>query len=257
MDGTIITANDNFLAALGYSLEEFQGKHHNMFVEPSFKASQEYKIFWERLNQGELESKEYKRIGKAGKEFWIQASYNPIFDLNGTPFKVVKYASDITGNKSSIEKIKDTLMAMSNDDLPHKIEGDLFGEFNIIGESINLLIENLSSMVGEIRSTSTSVYDSARELAMGNSELSERTETQASSLEETASAIEELTSTAQQNSKNSATVSKLSNAVMNKAKSGGGVVKNAIAAMSDINRSSKKLLTLLASLMKSHFKLIH
>ena len=96
MDGTIITANDNFLNAMGYTLDEVKGKHHRMFVEPGFDATSEYIQFWEKLNRGEYESKQYKRIGKGGKEIWIQASYNPIMDLNGKPFKVVKYATDVT-----------------------------------------------------------------------------------------------------------------------------------------------------------------
>ena len=96
MDGTIITANSNFLSALGYSLEEVQGQHHSMFVDTAFKQSAEYREFWAKLNRGEYESKEYKRIGKGGKEVWIQASYNPIMDLSGKPFKVVKYATDVT-----------------------------------------------------------------------------------------------------------------------------------------------------------------
>ena len=96
MDGTIITANDNFLNVMGYTLDEIKGQHHSMFVEPGYKDSLEYKQFWEKLNRGEYETRQYKRIGKNGKEVWIQASYNPIFDLEGKPFKVVKYATDIT-----------------------------------------------------------------------------------------------------------------------------------------------------------------
>ena len=96
LDGTIITANDNFLNALDYTLAEVQGQHHRMFVEESFRASVEYRQFWETLNRGNYQAGEYKRIGKGGKEVWIQASYNPILDLNGQPFKVVKYATDVT-----------------------------------------------------------------------------------------------------------------------------------------------------------------
>jgi len=99
MDGTIITANENFLSTMGYTLDEVRGKHHSMFAEPDFAASDEYKQFWEKLNRGEYESAEFKRLGKGGKEVWIQASYNPIQDLNGKPFKVVKYATDITAEK--------------------------------------------------------------------------------------------------------------------------------------------------------------
>lgn len=96
MDGTIITANENFCKAMGYALSEIQGKHHSMFAEPGFAASQEYKDFWAKLNRGEFQSAEYKRLGKGGCEVWIMASYNPIMDMNGKPFKVVKYAVDIT-----------------------------------------------------------------------------------------------------------------------------------------------------------------
>ncbi len=96
LDGTIITANENFLSVLGYNLDEITGKHHSMFVEPAFAAGAEYKEFWAALGRGEYQAAEYKRIGKGGKEVWIQASYNPIFDRDGKPFKVVKFATDIT-----------------------------------------------------------------------------------------------------------------------------------------------------------------
>lgn len=96
LDGTIITANENFLGAVGYSLEEIRGKHHRLFVDPSEHSSPEYKSFWEKLARGEFQSGEYKRVGNGGKEIWIQATYNPLFDSKGNPYKVVKFCSDIT-----------------------------------------------------------------------------------------------------------------------------------------------------------------
>ncbi|MEH6525937.1 MAG: PAS domain-containing methyl-accepting chemotaxis protein [Sneathiella sp.] len=96
LDGTIIDANENFLSTLGYSIDEIRGEHHRKFVEPSFAGSSEYKEFWAALGRGEFQSAEYKRLGKGGKEIWIQASYNPIFDPSGKPIKVVKFATDIT-----------------------------------------------------------------------------------------------------------------------------------------------------------------
>ncbi len=99
LDGSILRANDNFLKALGYSLDEIKGKHHSMFVEPTYRDSNDYKAFWAKLNAGEYQAGEYKRIGKGGREVWIQASYNPILDANGKPFKVVKFATDVTGQK--------------------------------------------------------------------------------------------------------------------------------------------------------------
>ena len=99
LDGTIITANDNFLATVGYRLDEIQGKHHSMFVSPAERDSAAYREFWAKLGRGEYEAAEYKRFGKGGKEVWILASYNPILDEAGKPFKVVKFASDITADK--------------------------------------------------------------------------------------------------------------------------------------------------------------
>jgi methyl-accepting chemotaxis protein len=96
MDGTIRSANQNFLNAMGYTLGEIEGRHHSLFVEPAESGSAAYKEFWENLNRGQYQAAEYKRIAKGGREIWIQASYNPILDLNGKPFKVVKYATDIT-----------------------------------------------------------------------------------------------------------------------------------------------------------------
>ena len=99
MDGKILMANQNFLDAMGYTLAEVQGKHHQIFVDPAYAKSPEYKKFWETLRSGKYMSAEYRRFGKGGKEVWIQASYNPILDMNGRPFKVVKYATDVTAEK--------------------------------------------------------------------------------------------------------------------------------------------------------------
>ncbi|RZF80903.1 methyl-accepting chemotaxis protein [Pseudoalteromonas sp. CO325X] len=108
LDGTIITANDNFLSTLGYRLEEIKGQHHRMFVPPEEAASPEYTVFWQRLSQGEYNSGQYKRIGKNGAEIWIQASYNPIFDMNGDPVKVVKYATDITEQRQQERQARES-----------------------------------------------------------------------------------------------------------------------------------------------------
>ena len=96
MDGTIRTANQNFLDAMGYTLGEVQGRHHSMFVAPGERDAPAYREFWEKLKHGQYQAAEYKRIAKGGREIWIQASYNPILDLNGKPLKVVKYATDVT-----------------------------------------------------------------------------------------------------------------------------------------------------------------
>jgi len=96
LDGTIVYANDNFLRVMGYSLDEIKGKHHSMFAEPGVSSTIEYRHFWDKLARGEYHAGQYKRLGKGGKEVWIEASYNPIMDTAGKPCKVVKFATDIT-----------------------------------------------------------------------------------------------------------------------------------------------------------------
>ncbi|MGL4475183.1 MAG: methyl-accepting chemotaxis protein [Shewanella sp.] len=254
MDGTIINANHNFLHVMGYSLDDIRGKHHSMFVDPQYKTSHEYQEFWQRLNRGEYEVSEYLRLGKAGKKVWIQASYNPIFDLNGKPFKVVKYASDITERKRTIAKIRNVLMAMSRGDLSRNIDQELFGEFKVIGNSLNDFIETLKDMVANIRSASNTVFDSAREIASGNDELSHRTEGQASRLEQTSAAMEQLNSTVQQNAENASRAAVLSTSMMSKANDGGNVVASTILAMEDINASSNKIADIISVINEIAFQ---
>jgi methyl-accepting chemotaxis protein len=99
MDGSIVTANQNFLNALGYRLDEIQGKQHSMFVPVAQRDSADYRAFWAALNRGEFQAGEYKRIAKGGREIWIEASYNPVLDGSGKPLKVVKFATDVTRRK--------------------------------------------------------------------------------------------------------------------------------------------------------------
>jgi methyl-accepting chemotaxis protein len=133
LDGTIITANDNFLAAVGYSLAEIQGKHHGMFVAPAERDSSAYRAFWASLNRGELQSAEYKRFGKGGKEIWILASYNPILDDTGKPFKVVKFASDVSEQKLSTANFAGQIEAIGKSQAV--IEFDMDGKVLVANEN--------------------------------------------------------------------------------------------------------------------------
>jgi methyl-accepting chemotaxis protein len=106
LDGVILDANENFLSAVGYTLAEIVGKHHSMFVEPAHKDSAEYRSFWTSLKRGEYQAAQYKRVGKGGREVWIQASYNPIFDASGRPTRVVKFATDITAQVKLLTELR-------------------------------------------------------------------------------------------------------------------------------------------------------
>jgi methyl-accepting chemotaxis protein len=145
MDGTIITANANFLGALGYSLAEIKGHHHSMFVEPSERDGAAYREFWAALNRGLYQAAEYKRIGKGGKEVYIQASYNPILDLNGKPFKVVKYATDVT---------KQVLVRMGNERVRGMMESVAAGS-----EELNASVREISEAMTKSRETAMSAVE--------------------------------------------------------------------------------------------------
>jgi methyl-accepting chemotaxis protein len=132
LDGTILDANENFLKTLGYTLEEIQGRHHSMFVEPAYRESAEYRQFWSDLAAGRFQAAEYKRIGKGGKEVWIQASYNPVFDADGVPSKVVKFATETTAAKAL--QLVNQRYASMNDNSPTNL---MFADKDLIIRYIN------------------------------------------------------------------------------------------------------------------------
>jgi len=179
MDGTIIQTNDNFLKTMGYTLDEVKGKHHGIFVEESYRQSPDYKDFWAKLNRGEYQAAEYKRIGKGGKEVWVQASYNPILDLNGKPFKVVEYATDITQQKTAAEELKrkvDSMLvsvsAASRGDLTQNIAVSGQDAIGQMGTGLSQLLVNLRSSIGKIGQTASTLSISSGELTAVSQQMS-------------------------------------------------------------------------------------
>jgi methyl-accepting chemotaxis protein len=249
LEGRILTANDNFLNTVGYRLEEVKGQHHSIFVDPVFRASDEYRRFWEKLGRGEYDANQYKRIAKGGREVWIQASYNPIFDADGKPYKVVKYATDVTAQvklshemEQSVAQTQELIKAAVDGDLGRRLETQgKTGDLQKLGDAINSLLETVSDIVSNVKHAAGEVLRGAEEISQGNANLSQRTEEQSSSLEETASSMEEMTSTVKQNADNAGQANQLATAARDQAEKGGTVVGNAVKAMGDINESSKKI----------------
>jgi methyl-accepting chemotaxis protein len=161
MDGTILTANENFLNVMGYRLDEIQGKHHSMFAAPGVKDSAEYRDFWAKLNRGEYQASQYKRIGKGGKEIWLEASYNPILDLNGKPVKVVKFATDLSKRKSENAK--------------------LAADFE---SNVKALVDNLSTSSGQLQVTAQSLASSADQTTQQSATVSTASEELTASVNE-------------------------------------------------------------------------
>ncbi len=158
LDGKILNANENFLKTLGYSLLEIKGQHHSMFVDPEQRNSVEYRLFWEKLGRGEFDAGQYKRVAKGGREVWIQASYNPIMDLNGKPFKVVKYASDVTAQvlaanmlSEAVEQAQKVTSAARDGDLSQRIplEGKS-GPIEVLCSGVNSLMETTGVIFSDV-----------------------------------------------------------------------------------------------------------
>jgi methyl-accepting chemotaxis protein len=268
LDGTIVTANDNFLSVMGYSLPEIQGRHHSMFAESAFASSHEYREFWTRLNRGEYVAGEFKRIGKGGKEIWIQASYNPILDASGKPYKVVKFATDITAAKNLERKVKDdaTELQQKVNTILMTVNGIAGGDFtqqipdlgaDAVGQmaaALNKAILSVRTALEGVREVSEQLADASGQLASASEEIATGAQEQASSLEETASTLEEITATVKQNSDSAQQARQLASGSKDVAEKGGQVVGHAVEAMSEINQSSKKIAEIITAIDEIAFQ---
>ena len=179
-DGTIIHANENFLSVTGYTLEEIKGKHHRIFCETDYTTSREYQEFWETLRRGEFDSGEYKRLGKGGKEVWINASYNPITDLKGEVYKVVKFASDLTTEKenynhlvASFEDAADKLSQASTElqNYSANLQNDAKNTLNHSEEALESSKE-VASGIGSVSASTEEMTASIQELARSSQQAS-------------------------------------------------------------------------------------
>jgi methyl-accepting chemotaxis protein len=249
LDGKILTANENFLMTVGYTLEEIRGQHHSMFVEPGHRTSAEYRLFWEKLGRGEYDANQYKRIGKGGKEIWIQASYNPIMDANGRPFKVVKYATDVTAQvmasqalQLAVKQTQDAVSAAKENDLTQRIPMDgKAGEIATLCSGVNGLLDAMTTVIAEIKSSAHEVTNASAEISTSTTDLSQRTEEQAASLEETSASMEQISATVKKNAENAQQANHSASTTRDVADRGGQVVAKAVEAMARIEESSRKI----------------
>ena len=142
-DGTIITANGNFLNAMGYSLDDIKGRHHSMFCAPELVSAPEYRTFWENLGRGDYQAGEFKRFGRGGKEVWIQGAYNPIRDEKGKVVKVVKFAVDVTGRVNAVNEIAGALSQLAVNNLESDLITPFIPEFEQLRSDFNATLASL------------------------------------------------------------------------------------------------------------------
>ncbi|MDK4714868.1 methyl-accepting chemotaxis protein [Rhizobium sp. CNPSo 4039] len=239
--GEILTANENFCSAMGYALSEIVGKHHSIFCDPAYARTEEYKRFWQRLAQGEFIANEFVRYGKGGKEIWIQAAYNPIVDADGRVYKVVKFATDVTSRMSAISELAGALRSLSEGDLTKTLERSFVPSMEQLRHDFNATIERLSETLTTVGHNASAIAAGSRELGDSAEAFSRRTEQQAASVEETAAALEEITTTVADSSQRAEEAGRLVAETKRGAEESGTVVRNAVAAMDQIEKSSREI----------------
>ncbi len=239
--GEVITANENFLNTLGYRLDEIRGRHHRLFVDPTEAGSADYQAFWKKLNSGEYIAAEFRRVGKGGKEVWIQASYNPIFDLGGRVAKVVKFATDVTERVRAVAEIGDGLAELANNNLQHRLDRPFSPEFEKVREDYNRSLERLQAVISSVVQSSEAIRSGTQEISDASDDLSRRTEQQAASLEETAAALDEITATVRRSAEGAKQANLAASAAKTDAAASGEVMTQAITAMGEIESSAGQI----------------
>lgn len=259
LDGTIITANDAFLSVMGYSRDEIVGKHHRMFADAAYAKSAEYQHHWDRLRNGEFIEGHFERVAKNGDPVWIQASYNPLLDLEGNPYKIVKFASDVTqvelerkrneeerARKAAeqaavVSALASGLQSLSDGDLTSQISQTFAEEYEQLRIDFNSAVSKLSEAMRGVVLNADGIRTSAGEISQAADDLSRRTEGQAATLEETAASLEELTASVKGAAEGADKANRVVSEAKRNAEESGEVVREAVDAMAEIEKSSEQI----------------
>lgn len=240
-DGEIITANEHFLNAVGYRLEELKGKNHRMFLSSGSDGDAEYEAMWSDLRANKPMLGDIVRYGKGGRRVYLNASYNPITDDSGRVVKVVKFANDVSDRVSAVTQIADALQKLANEDLDCKIASTFSGTFEPMRSNFNETVDQLSSALGAVSRSASVIEMGAKEIAQASNDLSRRTEQQAAALEETAAALDEITVNVANASKRADEARSATEEASRSARHSAQVVTQAIGAMDKIEQSSKEI----------------
>ncbi|MYM35119.1 PAS domain S-box protein [Duganella sp. FT94W] len=255
MQGHVLDANENFLEVMGYYLDDIKGEHHRMFCDPDYASSADYKRFWQKLNRGEFDGGRYKRVGNNKKTVWIQATYNPILDLNGNPYKIVKYASDITAQVQLEESVAAKAQADGEkiarllDSVEHAANGDLTSKVIVDGdEPLDKLADGIRKMIADLRKVISDVVMSASGLADASTTIAERsngvavgTQALGATVEQMNASIDGLTSSINTIAGNTSDADAMAKSAQHEAEVGAKAVAKSIEAMDLINRSSEDI----------------
>ncbi|MDZ7928211.1 MAG: PAS domain-containing methyl-accepting chemotaxis protein [Agrobacterium sp.] len=240
-DGHILGANENFLAALGYTAEEIIGKHHSMFCEPAHARSQEYTDFWKELRTGRFSTGQFMRLGKNEKRIFIQASYNPIIDERGQVFKVVKFAFDVTDRVHAVEELGAALERLSQCNIRVTLDKPFVGEFEGLRRDFNKSIAEFQKTLENVLGQTDDLTRSSQEVSDASVNLADRSREQAAALEETSAALEEITATVRSSSENTKETRKLVQSARTSTAASTEVVAQTVNAMQRIETASREI----------------
>ncbi|EMS95051.1 sensory methylation accepting chemotaxis protein [Agrobacterium tumefaciens str. Cherry 2E-2-2] len=240
-DGKILSANENFLATLGYTAEDIIGKHHSMFCEPAYAQSQDYRDFWKELGKGHFSTGQFMRLGKDGKRVFIQASYNPIIDDRGRVFKVVKFAFDVTDRMHAVEELGAALERLSQCNIRITLDKPFVGEFERLRCDFNKSIAEFQKTLENVLGQTGDLTRSSQEVSEASVNLAERSREQAVALEETSAALEEITATVRSSTENMKETRKLVQSARTSTVASTEVVERTVDAMQRIETASREI----------------
>lgn len=240
-DGKILSANENFLATLGYTAEDIIGKHHSMFCEPAYAQSEDYRDFWKELGKGHFSTGQFMRLGKDGKRVFIQASYNPIIDDRGRVFKVVKFAFDVTDRMHAVEELGAALERLSQCNIRITLDKPFVGEFERLRCDFNKSIAEFQKTLENVLGQTGDLTRSSQEVSEASVNLAERSREQAVALEETSAALEEITATVRSSTENMKETRKLVQSARTSTVASTEVVERTVDAMQRIETASREI----------------
>jgi methyl-accepting chemotaxis protein len=255
LDGTILTANENFLKTLGYSLSQIQGQHHRMFCDPEYTNSPHYKAFWEKLNRGEFDSGRYLRYGAGGKQIWIQATYNPILDMNGKVYKVVKFASDITEqvkleqsvklkaeeDQRKVDQLLQTVSRAAAGDLTCAVTVSGADALGQLADGIQKMVTDLRGVISQVVGSAKSFSDASKTIAQQSTSVAQGAQNLGATVEEMNASIEEFTASIDSIADNTKQANELALVTQKEAEVGSQSIAKSIEAMELINKSSEDI----------------
>ena len=266
VDGTILWANGNFLNTIGYTLDEIRGRHHSLFVDPTLRSSQEYRDFWYELGQGIAKVARFKRIGKGGREIYLQAAYSPILDSNGSTIKVVKLAADVTEDalrefnaqervgvahqqqldakrelEEKVNKLSVAVDAAARGDLTQIVTVDGDDDLGRLGTGLRNMLSDLRNVISEVMAAAQQQNEGASTIAESSANLSEGAQTQAASVEEMTASVAQLIDSIEKISNNAGEAKSKAIETSKLAKGGGATVDSAVNAMKMIQKSSEQI----------------